>query len=294
MICHQRYSAFFMKIKNRLLDSRPVLCYTEFTAGDGTHDKKLRRVQFHKVIERGRTPMTKNEMIRVFDADGNEIGQTYPKRVQGLIKKGRARFTDDSETAIVLTDTPKENTEACPPITYKSEDIKMFEDTNTAEVLETITPAEETVTEEIPETMPEELRRLYDKLDQIDEEIRNLNKYIPVEPPEGSYENNELATIFASETKRLWDMVDNWGNIREDTIHMIEAYKKERAPKENPAERYISEQIDFISNELKGAIDQLTERLVNEDIAAGDYRMIFEILVETADARIANLLGKTK
>ncbi len=238
--------------------------------------------------------MTKNEMIRVFDADGNEIGQTYPKRVQGLIKKGRARFTDDSETAIVLTDTTNENTEACPPVIYKSEDIQMFEDTNTAEVLETITPAEETVVEETTETMPEELRRLYDKLDDIDDEIRNLKKYISVEPPDGSYENSELATILASETKRLENMVNNWGNIREDTVHMIEAYKKEHAPKENPAERYIRDQIDFISNELKGAIDHLTERLVDEDIAAGDYRMIFEILVETADARIANLLGKTK
>lgn len=237
--------------------------------------------------------MTKNEMIRVFDADGNEIGQTYPKRVQGLIKKGRARFTDDSETAIVLTDTTNENTEACPP-TDKSEDIKMFEDTNTAEVLETITPAEEPVTGEIPETMPEELRRLYDKLDDIDDEIRNLKKYIPAEPPEGSYENSELATILSVETKRLEVMLDKWGNIREDTVHMIEAYKKEHAPKENPAAQYVREQIDFISSELKGAIDQLTERVVNEDIAAGDYRMIFETLTETADARIANLLGKTK
>jgi len=237
--------------------------------------------------------MTKNEMIRVFDADGNEIGQTYPKRVQGLIKKGRARFTDDSETAIVLTDMTNENTEACPP-TDKSEDIKMFEDTNTAEVLETITPAEEPVTGEIPETMPEELRRLYDKLDDIDDEIRYLNKYIPVEPPEGSYENNELATILAAETKRLENMLDKWGNIREDTVHMIEAYKKEHAPKENPAEHYVRDQIDFISNELKGAIDKLTERFVNDDIDDNDYRGRMEVLTETADARIANLLGKTK
>ena len=237
--------------------------------------------------------MTKNEMIRVFDADGNEIGQTYPKRVQGLIKKGRARFTDDSETAIVLTDTTNENTEACPP-TDKSEDIKMFEDTNTAEVLETITPAEESVTGEIPETMPEELRRLYDKLDDIDDEIRNLKNYIPVEPPEGSYENNELATILAAETKRLENMLDKWGNIREDTVHMIEAYKKEHAPKENPAAQYVREQIDFISNELKGAIDKLTERFVNDDIDDNDYRGRMEILTETVDARIANLLGKTK
>ena len=238
--------------------------------------------------------MTKNEMIRVFDADGNEIGQTYPKRVQGLIKKGRARFTDDSETAIVLTDTTNENTEACPPVNNQSEDYKMFEDTSTAEVLETITPADESVTGEIPETMPEELRRLYDKLDDIDDEIRNLKNYIPVETPEGSYEHSELTTILAAETKRLEITLDNWSSIREDTVHMIEAYKKEHAPKENPAERYVREQIDFISSELKGAINQLTERLVNEDIAAGDYRMIFEILTATADARIANLLGKTK
>ena len=170
----------------------------------------------------------------------------------------------------------------------------MFEDTNTAEVLETITPAEETVIEETTETMPEELRRLYDKLDDIDDEIRNLKNYIPVEPPEGAYENSELATILASETRRLEIMANNWGNIREDTIHTIEAYKKEHAPKENPEERYINDQIDFINNELKGAINQLTERVVNEDIAAGDFRMIFEILTATADARIANLLGNIK
>lgn len=236
--------------------------------------------------------MTKNgEMIRVFDADGNEIGQTYPKRVQGLIKKGRARFTDDSETAIVLTDKKNENTEACPTIDKaefipQSEDIKMFEDTNTAEVLGIITPAEETMTEE--------LRRLYDKLDQIDDEIRNLKKYISIEPPEGSYDNSELAVIVAAETARLKDMLDNWGNIREDTVHMIEAYRKEHASKENPAEHYVRDQIDFISNELKGAIDKLTERFVNDDIDDNEYRGRMEVLTETADARIANLLGKTK
>lgn len=232
--------------------------------------------------------MTKNEMIRVFDADGNEIGQTYPKRVQGLIKKGRARFTDDSETAIVLTDTTNENTEACPP-TDKSEDYKMFEDTNTAEVLETITPAEET------ETMPEELCRLYDKLDRIDDTIGKLNGYVGTEfPDDVEFDKEELNILLSQETTRLEIMLDNWGSIREDTVHMIEAYKKEHAPKENPAEHYVREQIDFISNELKGAIDKLTERFVNDDIDDNDYRGRMEVLTETADARIANLLGKTK
>ena len=243
--------------------------------------------------------MTKNEMIHVFDADGNEIGQTYPKRVQGLIKKGRARFTDESETAIVLTDTENGNTEACPPIDKaefipQSEDIKMFEDTNTAEVLETITPAEETVTEEISETMPEELRRLYDKLDQFDAELAKLNRYISVEMPEGAHESEKLDIMLKQETARLAIMVENWSNFRDDTVDMIEEYKKEHAPKESPAERYVRDQIDFIGSELKRAIDQLTERFVNDNIDDNEYRARMEVLTETADARIANLLGKNK
>ena len=243
--------------------------------------------------------MTKNEMIRVFDADGNEIGQTYPKRVQGLIKKGRARLTDESETAIVLTDTENGNTEACPPrvseLCSQSEDIKMFEDTNTAEVLETITPAEETVIEETTESMPEELRRLYDKLDRIDDTIGKLNSYVGTEfPDDVEFDKEELNVLLSQETTRLEIMLDKWGSIREDTVHMFEAYKKEHAPKENPAEHYVREQIDFISNELKGAIDKLTERFVNDDIDENDYRGRMEVLTETADARIANLLGKTK
>ncbi|MGN1345482.1 MAG: hypothetical protein ACI4V1_01745, partial [Eubacteriales bacterium] len=70
--------------------------------------------------------MTKNESIRVFDEIGNEIGQTYPRRAQGLLKKGRARFLSDD--AIVLTDGKNKNTEACPPISLL-EDHKMFENT---------------------------------------------------------------------------------------------------------------------------------------------------------------------
>lgn len=245
--------------------------------------------------------MTKNgEMIHVFDASGNEIGQTYPRRVQGLIKKGRARFTDDSETAIVLTDENNENTEACPPMIdiHHSEDRKMFENTmemnTTAEVLEAVEPAEETVNEEIPEIMSEELRRLYNKLDEIDGELSKLNSYVTVSFPDGEFNTQELEIMLAQETTRLENIVDNWGNIREDTVHMIEAYKKERAPKENPLEIYVREQIDFVSGKLRAQSGALTERFANGDIEEDEYRARFNTLIEIADERVVKLLKGDK
>lgn len=72
-------------------------------------------------------------MIKVLDKNGNELEPTYPKRARGLVKKGRARFIDDS--TIVLEETQSNKTEACPPIDIpidinvdvNSEDMKMFD-----------------------------------------------------------------------------------------------------------------------------------------------------------------------
>ncbi|MBE6598140.1 MAG: hypothetical protein E7638_01720 [Ruminococcaceae bacterium] len=66
-------------------------------------------------------------MIKVFDKNGNELEPTYPKRAQGLVKKGRARFID--ECTIVLCETT-EKTEACPPSDRYSEDMNMFDNNN--------------------------------------------------------------------------------------------------------------------------------------------------------------------
>lgn len=46
-------------------------------------------------------PIEKNvdsgeKVVLITDADGNEIGRTYPKRAKGLVKKGRARFVNDT------------------------------------------------------------------------------------------------------------------------------------------------------------------------------------------------------
>ncbi len=66
-------------------------------------------------------------MIKVFDQYGNELESTYPKRANGLVKKGRARFI--GENTIVLLETT-EKTEACPPCDIEKVDMNMFDNNN--------------------------------------------------------------------------------------------------------------------------------------------------------------------
>lgn len=59
----------------------------------------------------GRIPITKNtdfnekKTVRIVDADGNEIGRTYPKRAAGLVKKGRACYMNDFQIRLNTSDT---------------------------------------------------------------------------------------------------------------------------------------------------------------------------------------------
>ena len=66
--------------------------------------------------------------VRVLDEAGHEYEATYTKRAKGLVKHGRARFADDSQTVIIL---------ACPPNQNMIlEDNTMNEQNNKTEVTE--------------------------------------------------------------------------------------------------------------------------------------------------------------
>ena len=74
--------------------------------------------------EASATPKT----VRVLDEAGHEYEATYMKRATGLVKHGRARFADDSQTVIIL---------ACPPNQNMIlEDNTMNEQNNNTEVTE--------------------------------------------------------------------------------------------------------------------------------------------------------------
>lgn len=47
--------------------------------------------------------------VAVTDEAGNRYEATYPKRAKGLVKHGRARFTDESQTEIILMCPPNQN-----------------------------------------------------------------------------------------------------------------------------------------------------------------------------------------
>lgn len=69
--------------------------------------------------------MTKNDAqakqtVRVFSADGEEIGSTYPKRAKGLVKQGRARYVNDSEIRLIVSE-----------VTQITEETKMDNNINT-------------------------------------------------------------------------------------------------------------------------------------------------------------------
>lgn len=73
--------------------------------------------------------MTKNDAqakqtVRIYSADGEEIGTTYPKRARGLVRKGRARYVNDTDIRLIVSD-----------VTQITEETKM--DNN----ITTITPA---------------------------------------------------------------------------------------------------------------------------------------------------------
>lgn len=58
---------------------------------------------------RGRTPIEKNvnsakQTVLVSDENGTQVGLTYPKRAAGLVKKGRARYVNDREIRLDVSD----------------------------------------------------------------------------------------------------------------------------------------------------------------------------------------------
>ena len=75
------------------------------------------------------TPIEKN--VIVVDEQGNEYEATYPKRANGLVKHGRARFIDDNK--ICLT---------CPPDLYLEDKMKdENKDVKTKEIEEKVMDA---------------------------------------------------------------------------------------------------------------------------------------------------------
>lgn len=101
------------------------------------------------------TPIEKN--VRVVDEQGNEYEATYPKRAKGLVKHGRARFTDENTICLAR---PPENTED----KMNNEYINEVEIEKIEEAAESAAAAAEEYAHKISEEFdPEKLAREYDR-----------------------------------------------------------------------------------------------------------------------------------
>ena len=67
-------------------------------------------------------PYAPTKTVGVRDEAGNRYEATYARRAKGLVKNGRARFTDESQTEIIL---------ACPPNQKLILEDKTMTDLNT-------------------------------------------------------------------------------------------------------------------------------------------------------------------
>lgn len=103
--------------------------------------------------------------IEVVDSSGKIIGRTYEKRAKGLVKKGRARFTDENRITLLPSEDAHEYIE--------TEGYKMDERINTENILEE--NGQYTI-----ESVMQCMKKILDDSDYIKDVLKNI-----VEIPSG-------------------------------------------------------------------------------------------------------------
>ncbi len=207
------------------------------------------------------TPIAKN--IRVVDENRNEYEATYPKRAQGLVKNGRARFIDESTICLV-----------CPPNT-NLEDENMSEN----KVKDTKAKVPETV-ETIPEaTKPLTSREIFEKISELQEQLTK-NSYHSLhrlddsvtqvcdaeENPEKSEQITEICSVF---------------KMREATLlKMLELYERMYADLNDDNSKKVAL--------IKGAFSEHSETIRISDLPSDDKHAEFSDITE----KIAELTQK--
>ena len=142
-------------------------------------------------------PIEKN--IIVIDEQGNEYEATYKKRANGLVKKGRARFVNDTKICL-----------ACPPNEYLEENL--MEDNK-----------ERIVNEELPEKITieyilKQIETIRTDNTYLKKAVEDMNKMDEIPLPDNCYNFS-----FVTKAEGWRDIV----NAREATNQkMIEFYEK--------------------------------------------------------------------
>lgn len=114
-------------------------------------------------------PITKN--VIVVDEQGNEYEATYAKRAKGLVKKGRARFVDDSKICL-----------ACPPNINLEDNSMVNNNGEVKQPIEAIEPAKNLVNKTKMETATKDeklsMKYVQEQIEKITTQTEYLNNAI--------------------------------------------------------------------------------------------------------------------
>ena len=136
-------------------------------------------------MTKGEIPITKN--VNVVDSQGNQYEATYPKRAQGLVKKGRARFIDENTICL-----------ACPPNEHL-EDIEMSENKNiNKEAVVEETKKSRFTIEYVLEKIEELTSKQLESVEKVAGRIADISDEIDTEEPEIAEYWSEVCTSKAS------------------------------------------------------------------------------------------------
>ena len=100
-------------------------CVNINRAGDGTHDKKQL-----KPIERSGTV----DKITVYDHEHEIVGETFVRRAKQLVLKGRAKWADNAQSAIMLLNVPADASKEDTKMVNNQEYIDLREAAETPEI----------------------------------------------------------------------------------------------------------------------------------------------------------------
>lgn len=164
-----------------------------------------------KQQRKGKTPMEKN--VFVVDEQGNLYSATWAKRAKGLVKKGRARFVN--ETTICL---------ACPP-NQSLEDISMDYDTASIEqdnIVSEVSTMEEQAVSEKQMTISDILL----KVDEIRNDLKYLDQVVAQIKDSDAPKNVTLKDIVTCRETTYQKMMEFYTKVYDDIRHKSAADEK--------------------------------------------------------------------
>ncbi|MBR4881992.1 MAG: hypothetical protein IKU19_08655 [Clostridia bacterium] len=155
------------------------------------------------------TPIEKN--IIVVDEQGNEYEATYPKRANGLVKNGRARFIDENTICL-----------ACPP-KNETEDNKMSDNKSVNENIELINSdivdttkklTAKDIFDRISKLQKQITENSYYSLHRLDDCITSLYDHEDVSST--GEEIEEVCSVFKEREKTLMKMLEMYERMYDD------------------------------------------------------------------------------